>query len=46
MAYIDCPMLINNLGLFKIVEFGQVQSLWREKNNKMIKADETFFGKS
>ena len=46
MTYIDCPVPINNLGLSKIVDFGQVQPLWREKKqNKMTKTNETFSGK-
>ena len=27
MTYIDCPVPINNLGLSKIVDFGQAQPL-------------------
>ena len=45
MTYTDCPVPINNLDLSKIVGFGQVQPLWREKNSKMTKTDETFFSK-
>ena len=45
MTYIDCPVPINNLGLPKIVDSEQVQPLWREKNKKTTKTDETFFGK-
>ena len=28
MTCIDCPVPINNLGLSKIVDFGQVKPLW------------------
>ena len=36
MTYIDCPVPINNLGLSKIVDFGQVQPLRRGKKNSLV----------
>ena len=44
MADSDCPMLINNLSLSKIVDFEQVKNCVEMKKKQIERHDKNFFG--